>query len=147
MGGPRRMIIRHVLWLISLYFIGLKQTLENYKFFSLLVDGSKDVSINEKDLGFVIVFDPAPPKTSKIKMNVIDLDFADFVTSDAENTIAAVDFSFDLFILKTAKPNLLALMAGQLIVVKRCEKHFTNKLWMANIWLVGGSPAGTDWMN
>ena len=90
------------------------------------MDGSKDVRINEKDLGFVIVFDPAPPETSKIKMNVID--FADFVTSDAENIIAAVDFSFDLFILKTAKPNLLALMAGQLIVVKRCEKHFTNRL-------------------
>ena len=132
------MIMRQVLWSISLYFIGLKQTLENYKFFSLLVDGSKDVRINEKDLGFVIAFDPAPPETSKIKMNVIDLDFADFVTSDAENIIAAVDFSFDLFILKTAKPNLLALMAGQLIVVKRCEKHFTNRLWMANIWLVGG---------
>lgn len=74
------------------------------------------------------MFDPAPPETSKIKMNVIDLDFADFVTSDAENIIAAVDFSFDLFILKTAKPNLLALMAGQLTVVKRCEKHFTNRL-------------------
>ena len=50
--------------------------------------------ITEKEAVFV-VFDPAPPETKEIRINVICLDLADLVTADAEDIIAAVDFSFE----------------------------------------------------
>lgn len=55
--------------------------------------------ITEKEAVFV-VFDPAPPETKEVRINVICLDLADLVTADAEDIIAAVDFSFESIYLE-----------------------------------------------
>ena len=63
-------------------------------FFSLLTDGSTDVSVTEKEAIFVVVFNTTPPKTNEIKVKIMYLDLADLVTANAQCIISAIDFSF-----------------------------------------------------
>ena len=61
----------------------LKDRLDNANFFSILTDGSTDSSMIEKEAMFVITFDPTPPNSDKIKIQISHLDLANLVTADA----------------------------------------------------------------
>ena len=86
---------------VMIYFIGdsiawdLKNTLKNPIFFSLLMDGSTDASVTKKQAIFVVVFNPTPPKTNEIKVEIMYLNLANLVTADAPGIICAIDFSFE----------------------------------------------------
>ena len=76
---------------IMIDFIGkwlsndLKKTLEQSEFFSILTDGSTDVSIIEKEAIFAITFDPSPPGTDKIGIKISYLSLEDLHGADAKN--------------------------------------------------------------
>ena len=75
---------------IMIDFIGkcllndLKKTLEQSEFFSILIDGSTDVSIIEKEALFAITFDPSPPGTDKIGIKISYLSLEDLHDADAK---------------------------------------------------------------
>ena len=75
--------------------LNLKNTLENHNFFSLLTDGSTDVSVTKKEAIFVVVFNATPLKTNEIKVEIKYIDLANLVTADAKDIICAIDFSFE----------------------------------------------------
>ena len=60
-----------------------KNTPENCNFFSLLTGGSIHASVTKKEVIFVVVFKPTPPKTNEIKVEIIYLDLADLVTANS----------------------------------------------------------------
>ena len=76
-------------------------------FFSFLMDGSINAIVIEKEAIFVVVFSFSPTpyhppplkknkkKTNEIKVEIIYLDLADFVTANAKFIIWAIDFSFE----------------------------------------------------
>ena len=66
--------------------LDLKNTVENRNFFSLLTDGSTNVSVTKKQAIFVVVFSPTLPKTNEIKV--------DLVTASAQGIIHAINFLF-----------------------------------------------------
>ena len=75
--------------------LDLKNTLENRNFFSLLTDGSTNVSVTKRQAIFVVVFNPTLPKTNEIKVEVMYLDLADLVTASAQGIIRAINFLFE----------------------------------------------------
>ena len=64
----------------------LKKT-EQSEFFSILTDGSTDVSIIEKEAIFAITFDPSPPGTDKIGIKISYLSLEDLHGADAKNVL------------------------------------------------------------
>ena len=70
-------------WLLN----DLKKTLEQSEFFSILTDGSTDVSIIEKEAIFAITFDPSPPGTDKIGIKISYLSLEDLHGADAKNVL------------------------------------------------------------
>ena len=75
--------------------LDLKNTLENRNFFSLLTDGSTNVSVTKKQAIFVVMFSPTPPKINEIKVEIMYVDLADLVTANAQGIICAINFFFE----------------------------------------------------
>ena len=66
----------------------LKKTLEQSEFFSILTDGSTDVSTIEKEAIFAITFDSSPRGTDKIGIKLSYLLLEDLHDADPKNVLA-----------------------------------------------------------
>ena len=49
----------------------------------------------EKQAIFVVVFNPTPPKTNEIKVEIMYLDLASLVTANAQGIIHAINFLYE----------------------------------------------------
>ena len=84
-----------------------KNTPENCNFFSLLTGGSIHASVTKKEVIFVVVFKPTPPKTNEIKVEIISW-FSWSCNSQFLRYYLCYRF-LNLFPLKIVVPNLLVL--------------------------------------
>ena len=72
----------------------LKSVLLNRNFFSVLLDGSTDSSVTEKEAMFVLYFDPTPPGSDTIKVQVRFLTLAEMKAGDADGVIEQLQGAF-----------------------------------------------------
>ena len=72
----------------------LKLWLDKTEFYSVLTDGSTDVSIVEKEAIFVLTFDPMPVGTNKVEIKLTYLNLADIKNANPSGVLASIRESF-----------------------------------------------------
>ena len=60
-----------------------------------MTDGSTDASIIEKEAIFVLTFDPTPPGTDKVDINLTYLNLADLANANSHGVLQSIRESFE----------------------------------------------------
>ena len=72
----------------------LKEKLDHSNFYSVLTDGSTDTAISENEAVFVVHFDPEPPATQQVKVNVNLVKLVYTKSADASGVVECISDAF-----------------------------------------------------
>jgi hypothetical protein len=116
----------------------LKKELEEADFFSILTDGSTDVSIIEKEAIFVITFDPSPPGTDRVGVKVSYLDLADLHGADAKSVLECIKASVKSVYGDEFMPKLVGFGSDGASVNTGKKEGVKTLLQQENPWITFG---------
>ena len=73
----------------------VKLLIDKSSFFSILIAGSTDASVVEKEAIFILTFEPVPPGSEEIEIKTTFIDLADLKAGDSHSVLNCIKKSFN----------------------------------------------------